>query len=530
MCKETEPKRAIDLSDPRAHDADHRHWSRRNFLSASGMLTAGSFLFDRSLIRTFMPSPLLASLANSETDRVLVLVRLDGGNDSLNMVIERGNDLYYSARPTIAIPDNNLWAMSPEYGMPLTTSALQPMWDNGMMKAVFNVGYPQPNFSHFRSYDIIATGSASDEYLTTGWLGRFLDNQYPAYLEAPPTVPPALQIGVRSNLIFRSDVANMALAVNSPQEFYQIASSGQLYNTSGLGNTAHELELAFMRQTANSAFRYAATVKDAYFKGANTTDYQANNDLAEQMSIVARLIKGNLGTKIYLVQLGGFDTHAEQADSHPVLMNKLSSAISAFYTDLAEAGMGDKVLTMTFSEFGRTIYENGSFGTDHGRGTHSLLFGGGLGSGFEGTYQDLSNPNFSVDFRNLYATILQDWLGSEPDMIRYVMGQPFDPINGLVPATTPPIGTNAEEILLGHHPHQGSTDYIDIKYSLSRAGDIRLDILSTSGEPLRQLTQGYREQGSHIYILDKAALFLTPGEYRYRLTTGGRTFERKLLL
>ena len=278
--------------------------SAGNFLSASGMLTAGSFLFDRSIIRTFMPSPLLASLANSDTDRVLVLVRLDGGNDSLNMIIERGNDLYYNARPTIAIPDNNLWAMSPEYGMPLTSSALQPMWNEGMMKAVFNVGYPQPNFSHFRSYDIIATGSASDEYLTTGWLGRFLDNQYPAYLEAPPTVPPALQIVVRSNLIFRSDVANMALAVSSPQEFYQIASSGQLYNTSGLGNTAHELELAFMRQTANSAFRYAGTVKDAYFKGANTTEYQANNDLAEQMSIVARLIKGNLGTKIYLVQLG----------------------------------------------------------------------------------------------------------------------------------------------------------------------------------------------------------------------------------
>lgn len=479
-----------------------------------------------------MPSPLLAALANSNTDRVLVLIRLDGGNDSLNMIIERGNDLYYNARPTIAVPENNLWAMSPEYGMPLSTSDLQPLWNEGMMKAVFNVGYPQPNYSHFRSYDIIASGSGSDQYWNTGWLGRFLDNQYPAYLEAPPTVPPALQIGVRSNLVFRSDVADMALAISSPQEFYQIAQSGQLYSTATLGNTPHELELAFMRQTANSAFRYAATVKEAYLEGTNTAPYQNNNDLAEQLGIVARLIKGNLGTKIYLVQLGGFDTHAEQYDHHLALLNKLSSAVKSFYDDLASAGNGleNKVLAMTFSEFGRTIYENGSQGTDHGRGTHSLLFGGGLGSGFEGTYQDLNDPNFSVDFRSLYATVLQDWLGSEPDMIRYVMGQPFTPLAGLVPAISPPLGTNAEEILLGHVPHPQSADFIEIKYSLSRAGDIRIDLLSQSGQVLRELTQGYREKGSYVFTVEKASLYLSPGEYRYRLTTGGKIYERKILL
>lgn len=529
MCKDIKHTPGIDLRDPAAHAEDHRFWSRRNFLTAIGMLTAGSFFLDRSVIRTFMPTPLLAALANNDTDRVLLLIRLDGGNDSLNMVIERGNDLYYNARPTIAVQENNMWALSPEYGMPLTMSELEPMWNEGMMKTVFNVGYPQPNFSHFRSYDIIATGSDSNEYLTTGWLGRFLDNQYPAYLEAPPTVPPALQIGVRSNLIFRSDAANMALAVSSPQEFYQIASSGQLYNTAGLGNTPRDLELTFMRQTANSAFRYASTIKDAFFRGTNAATY-ANNDLAEQMSIVARLIKGQLGTRIYLVQLGGFDTHAEQLNSHPILLNRLSTAVKALYDDLAVVGMQDKVLTMTFSEFGRTINENGSMGTDHGRGTHSLLFGGGLGSGFEGTYQDLSNPNYSVDFRNLYATILQDWLGSEPDMIRYVMGREFEPITGLVPAATPTIGINAEEILLGHNAHPASSDFVEIKYSLSRAGDMRLDLLSTSGEVLRNLATGYRAQGSHIHVIEKSALYLAPGVYRYRLTTGGRVFERRILL
>jgi uncharacterized protein (DUF1501 family) len=310
------PRHGAALEHGEAHTREHQLWSRRDFLSASGILGAGSLLMGNIGLRAFQPTPLMASLANGANDRILVLIRFDGGNDGLNTIIERGNQYYYNLRPTIAVQEPSLWGLSNEYGMPLTTNALQPLWDNGMMKVIHNVGYPDPNYSHFRSYDIIASGSESEVVVNTGWMGRFLDNEYAAFLETPPTVPPALQIGVQTDLIFRADAANMALAVSSPQEFYQIAQTGQLYDTSLLGNTPRELELAYVRQTANAAFRYAQTIKEAYSKGKNQVDYPTNNYLAEQLAIVAKLIKGNLGTRVFMVSIGGFDTHAEQYDYH----------------------------------------------------------------------------------------------------------------------------------------------------------------------------------------------------------------------
>jgi uncharacterized protein (DUF1501 family) len=220
MCeKHKNIRHGAALEHGEAHTREHQLWSRRDFLSASGILGAGSFFLGGTGLRAFQPTPLMAALSNGNNERILVLIRLDGGNDSLNTVIERGNSFYYNLRPTIAIPDNNLWALSNQYGMPQTTNALQPLWNEEMMKVIFNVGYPEPNYSHFRSYDIVASASDSDVIVNTGWMGRFLDNEYAAFLETPPTVPPALQIGVQSDLIFKADQANMALAVSSPEEF-----------------------------------------------------------------------------------------------------------------------------------------------------------------------------------------------------------------------------------------------------------------------------------------------------------------------
>jgi uncharacterized protein (DUF1501 family) len=236
--------------------------------------------------------------------------------------------------------------------MPKATEALQGLWNEGMMKVILNVGYPQPNYSHFRSYDIVASASDSNTIVNTGWIGRFLDNEYAAFLETPPTIPPALQIGVQSDLVFKAQNANMALAVSSPQEFYQIAQTGQLYETATLGTTPRDLELAYVRQTANSAFRYATTIKESYARGKNQVDYPLDNYLGEQLAIVAKLIKGNLGTRIFMVEIGGFDTHADQYDAHLGLLNDIATAVKSFYEDLelGNAGLSEKVLGMTFSE------------------------------------------------------------------------------------------------------------------------------------------------------------------------------------
>ena len=520
-----------------AHTRDHQLWSRRDFLSASGILGAGSLMMGKIGLRAFQPTPLMASLANGSNDRILVLIRFSGGNDGLNTIIERNNPHYYNLRPNIAVQDSNLWAMSNEYGMPLATNALQPMWDNGMMKVIFNVGYPEPNYSHFRSYDIVASASDPEVVLNTGWMGRFLDNEYAAFLETPPTVPPALQIGVQTDLVFRADSANMALAVSSPQEFYQIAQTGQLYDTSLLGNTPRELELAYVRQTANAAFRYAQTIKAAYSKGKNQVTYPNDNYLAEQLGIVAKLIKGNLGTRVFMVEIGGFDTHAEQYDYHLSILNDVAEAVKAFYDDLAFGGnteLQNKVLGMTFSEFGRTIYENASLGTDHGWGTPMMLFGGGIGNGFTGQYQDLSSPDpytdpeFSVDFRSVYSTILQDWMGNSPELVNFVMGQSNPTIGGLVPAAAPLQGDNGKCALLGHNPHPSVSATIEIKYAMMQNGPVRLQILDSAGHVLRTLVNEYKDRGAYTFHFKAPEWFIAPGVYQYRLQSGGQVFQREL--
>jgi len=540
MCEKHKYRPGATLNDRAAHEKDHNLWSRRDFLSATGLFGMGSLLLGGLPVRTFQPTPLMASLAAGGNDRILVLIRLDGGNDGLNTVIKRGSSDYYNMRPGISIKENNMWALSTEYGMPLTTNALQPLWDEGMMKVIFNVGYPEPNLSHFRSFDIIASASDADTVVETGWLGRFLGTEYAAFLDTPPIVPPALQIGLQNNLIFKSDQANMSLAISSPQEFYQIAQSGQLYETASLGNTPRELELAYVRQAANSAFRYSSTIQQAYSAGKNDVTYPDPdvNPLAEQLAIVARLIKGNLGTKVFMVELGGFDTHANQLNNHLYLLNQLATAVKTFYDDLGfgNSGLGENVLSLTFSEFGRAIFENSSGGTDHGWGTHMMLFGGGIGNGFTGQYQDLSDPNpytdppFSVDFRSVYATILQDWLGNTPELVNFVMGgqQTFPVIGGLVPAMAPFIGDNGKCALLGHNPHPSLSNTIEIKYAIMKEGPLRLQVLDKAGNILRTLIDEYKTPGSYIFNFKASDWFLSPGTYQYRLQSGGQAFQREI--
>ena len=536
MCKQHKLRFGAALEHGEAHTQEHQLWSRRDFLSVTGLLGAGGYLLNKFPVRAFQPSPFMAALAGGSADRILVLIRLDGGNDGLNTVVERGSAYYYNLRPTLGIPDNQLWALSAQYGMPLFTNALQPLWNDGMMKVIFNVGYEPPNYSHFRSSDIIATASDPAVKDTTGWLGRFLDNEYAAFLEAPPTVPPALHIGVQSNLVFQGDAANLALSVSSPQEFYQIAQTGQLYNTAGLGNTPYDLERTFVRQTANAAFRYAETIQKAYAAGKNQATYQSGSYLAEQMAIVARLIKGNLGTRIFMVELTGFDTHVAQKNAHETLLNHLAMAVRSFYDDLAygNSGLEKNVLGMTFSEFGRSIYENGSFGTDHGWGTHTLLFGGDIGNGFMGQYQDMSNPDpvgdppYSVDFRSVYSTVLQDWLGNSPEMSTFVMGKSFPVMPGLVPAIPAAVGDNGKCALLGHHPDPAIPGSYEIKYSILQNGPVRLQILDKAGNVLRTLVNEIVPKGSHTYRFKPAEWYLGAGVYQYRLQAGGQVFEREI--
>jgi len=242
-----------------------------------------------------------------------------------------------------------------------------------------------------------------------------------------------------------------------------------------------------------------------------------------------------LGTRVFMVEIGGFDTHAEQYDYHLNILKNVADGVKAFYDDLAFGGnteLPNKVLGMTYSEFGRTIYENASLGTDHGWGTPMMLFGGGIGNGFTGQYQDLSSPDpygdpaFSVDFRSVYSTILQDWMGNSPELVNFVMGQNNPTLQGLVPPATPLQGDNGKCALLGHNPHPSEPTTIQIKYAMLQNGPVRLQILDGAGHVLRTVLNEFRDRGTYTFNFKAPEWYIAPGLYQYRLQSGGQVFQR----
>ncbi|MEN0003143.1 MAG: DUF1501 domain-containing protein [Bacteroidota bacterium] len=529
-------KSGATLINATEHRQEHETWDRRTFLKMTGLTALGnSMLLGSTPVQAFSPNALLNSLALDNCgDRILVLIRLKGGNDGLNTIIQRGDDIYYNIRPSIATTEANLWGLSDEYGMPNELIDLQPLWEGGRMKVIHNVGYPNPNYSHFRSSDIWASASASNEIETTGWLGRWLYQDLPAFLTAPPVVPPALQIGIQANMLFRAEVGNLALAISNPAEFYQIAQSGSLYETGLLGNAPNEQELKYVRTVANSAFRYSESIQAAYNAGNNQVAYP-DNYLAEQLAIVARMIKGNLGTKVYMVSIDGFDTHNAQLDLHPLLLNYLGSSIAAFFNDLDASGHSPNVLGMTFSEFGRTIYENASQGTDHGTGAPLFLFGNELGSTFHGESPNLAevdqygDPRFSVDFRSVYTNVLRNWLCAPQEVTDHILGDELEMLEDLLPATEAPVGSREVAILLGHNPADVPGVAFELKFAIQQRGVARISILNKAGQAIRMVFNQFMERGSHTFIFKPNDFFLSSGEYFYRLEAGGRAYTRAIV-
>ncbi len=517
-----------------AHQRDHALKSRRNFLKSTGLFSLGSaMMLGKTPITSILPSKFTNALAATSCEnRTLVLIRLNGGNDGLNTIIPRFNGEYYDIRPSLAIPESGLWNLSDQFGMPNFMQDLQPFWEEGKMKVVHNVGYPDANYSHFRSSDIWATSSDSDQYLDTGWIGRMMELEFPAYTDAPPAVPPALQIGVQTNLIFKAAVGSMALSISNPNEFYQIAQSGQLYQTSNLGTQEKRQELAYVRSVANSSFRYSESIREAYNNSTTDADYNPDG-LANQLRIISRLIKGNLGTKVYMVSIGGYDTHANQAETHTRIQDYVAKGVSKFFEDLRATGHSEDVLAMTFSEFGRTIFENGSAGTDHGTGGPMMLFGENIGNGFYGEAPDLENvdeygdPYHSMDFRAVYGSVLKDWLCVPEDVVDEVIGTKLDKIDDFLPTGEAATGQSDTAALQGYNPAPDSSN-IQIKYSVLQRGVVVIQIQNENGNTLRTIMNEFREKGSYTYELDPSKFYLNSGKYKMRLMTGGRAYNKPI--
>ncbi len=515
------------LEHGEAHERDHQQWSRRSFLQSLGIAGSGSILLGNMPVSALMSSPLAYALMQGESDRILVLIRLKGGNDGLNMIIPIGDyGTYQSLRPTIRVPQSEILNLNTAFGIPKTMSAAQTMWQDGNMKVVHSVGYPDQNLSHFRSSDIWASASDSNVTDDSGWLGRYLQQLYPDFLMNPPALPPAIQIGSVGNLAF-TDTNNVSISVsvNDPNELYEIAQLGQLYSLDNLPDCLYGEQLGYMRAVANSTFVYAGVIKNSYDASTNQIEYPMGG-LGRQLALVARLIKGNLGTKFYMVTLDGFDTHAQQAEHHPALLKEVADSVSAFYKDLAFAQKDKDVLAMSISEFGRRPEQNASNGCDHGAAAPLMLFGEGLnGNGFVGTPPDLHNLDnngnlkFGTDFRQIYATVLENWLCINANTVNAVLGKNFTRLDlGLdCMSTTAVNGIAAPSIQ--HEAHYISSQQIEIHYTLPSSTNVRVEVFNVLGQSIATLADGYQLAGEHKVLFAPTGL-LASGQYFYRIQAG----------
>lgn len=529
-------QRAISLENETLHAEDHKLWSRRNFLGAMGLTGSVSMMLGGLPLKALGASSFAHKLMQAETDRVLVLVQLKGGNDGLNTMVPLYDyGFYKSRRPTVYIPENEIINLSNEIGMPDFMAPMQSLWQSGSMKVVHGVGYPDQNLSHFRSTDIWNSGSDANVVDDSGWLGRWFEDEYPDFESNPPTIPPAIQIGGQASLAFKGSSIQYSISVANPDQLYEIAQTGQLYNTQDVPPDCYGQELTFMRTVANSTFTYAEAIKNAYDQAGNQIEFSDSN-LAEQLAIVSRLIKGRLGTKIYMVSIGGFDTHDQQGNVHPTLMNQVSQSLVDFFADLKMANMDTEVLALTFSEFGRRIEQNGSDGTDHGSAAPLMLFGPALeGNGFIGSAPDLQDPDpvgnlkFQTDFREIYATVLENWLCIGGEEVDDVMGQSFSRVEnlGFSCTSTTSIDKSLDNKLKFTAYFNRVESAMHYRLFLSRPSPLRVSLLNAAGQHIATLGQQANASGS---LDGQKSLRIAPGIYIVRAEALGTAVSKKIMV
>jgi len=376
--------------------------------------------------------PLLQALAmpTANCDRILVVIQMNGGNDGLNMVVplDRYSELS-NARASILLPSASVLPLNgtATTGLHPSMTGLRDLFNDGKVNLVQGVTYPNPNFSHFQAQDIWFTGSNTLPSPSTGWLGRQLDIAFPGFPTGYPNTtnpdPLAIQIGGALPLSLAGPNINMGYNAPNPAALINVATG----STGPAPVSDYGTELTFLRLMKDQSNAYTARISASYAAQATmSTMYAASgNTLSDQLKVVARLIGGGLKTPVYIVNHpNSFDTHVSQvtagntvAGSHADMLSKLSVAITAFQDDITLMGKHTKVTGMTFSEFGRRVISNTSFGTDHGSGAPVIFFGAMLNGGVTGTSPVLpaiptgsTQVPLQYDYRQLYATVMQKWL------------------------------------------------------------------------------------------------------------------------
>jgi uncharacterized protein (DUF1501 family) len=430
--------------------------TRREFLRRTVLTSALSWTVPTFLANTF--SALQAEAIDKDTQivtgkdsTILIVLQMAGGNDGINTVVPYGSDYYYKARPRIGIKADQILKLNDMVGLHPALTSFKDLYDNGHLSIVQGVGYPNPNRSHFRSTEIWQTASDSETFEKYGWIGKYFDN---ACSGSDPTV--GVCVGNQMPQSFSSQ-GGKGIAVNNPQSYRFINSENgndaqmmeQSYrelngqnleaNSGGTissisGSAAGQKQgsvMDFLERTALDAQVSSDEVRAISARVQNQSTYPGSQ-LGNSLKLVAKLIGGGLSTRIFYVSQGGYDTHTNQLGAHQRLLQDLGDSVKAFMEDMKAQGNMQRVLLMTFSEFGRRVSDNANSGTDHGAAAPMFVVGDRVKAGLLGKYPSLApdelfqgDIKFTVDFRTVYASVLENWLKTRSEPI---LGRRFEPM------------------------------------------------------------------------------------------------------
>lgn len=359
-------------------------------------------------------------------NKVVVVLQLSGGNDGLNTVIPVRNDIYYRSRPRLGIQRTAALSLNDETGLHPSLTSLADAYHGGEMGILNGVGYPNPDRSHFRSMDIWHTASSSNEYRHAGWIGRYLDAQCNGCDK--PTQ--ALELDDVLSLALKGEKEN-GLALKDPKRLYG-TSNEKFFKEMAAKHTDHhdEQPVEYLYKTMAKTLSSADYIFQQSKLRPTSTEYP-NTELGKSLRTIASLIFSDINTKVYYVSLGSFDTHVAQEAQQQRLFAEMNGAVGAFVKDLKAAGRFNDVLLFSFSEFGRRVAQNASGGTDHGTANNMFLISGGLKEkGLLNPLPDLADLDegdlrFKVDFKNVYATVLDKWLAADSAKI---LGKSYAPL------------------------------------------------------------------------------------------------------
>ncbi|RXK47194.1 DUF1501 domain-containing protein [Aquirufa rosea] len=413
---------------------------RRQFIHQLAHASAMPALFSSFPFEalTHQANSLLSTTASE--GNILIIIVLNGGNDGLNTVIPLTmlSELN-KIRSTVMLPENKILHLKgTDLGLHPSLVGLQGLHSENRLKVIQSVGYPNQNYSHFRSMDIWNSGSDALKYINSGWAARYLEEKHPNFPDAYPTElfphPLAVEIGWNSSLLFTGNRSFTSVVSSNPSDFYEIIN--EFDNT--YPSTPQGEKLKYLQLMAKQANAYGKVLKETFGKGKDFTFPRYG--LADQLKIVSKLISGGLNTRIYKVDIGGFDTHGNQVDSadktkgtHANLLKELDESITAFMKSLDSINKSDRVLGMCISEFGRTVHSNGTNGTDHGSVSPMILFGNKLDTSVGGKNPIIpSNTNYQYemdmqfDFRQVYGSIINQWMGGGKNFVKEILFNDFD--------------------------------------------------------------------------------------------------------